>query len=190
MTHAPGVYITGPARSGTSMTAGLFAKHGVFFGDCRPADDHNPYGYFEHPCLTTYKQKQRTEGWPEVWWATLEREGWTHGPWGAKKGAGSWPWVSQLKPTVVVFCVRPKEQIRASRARWGKGGSVPPRVRRALRAVEQKATCPIVAVNTPNLIAGDYTEVLPAFELLGVEFSVEIAREWIDPSVWCRGMKP
>ena len=41
------IVIVGVPRSGTSLVAGLFAKHGVWTGKCRPADEHNPTGYFE-----------------------------------------------------------------------------------------------------------------------------------------------
>lgn len=46
------VVIVGPPRSGTSLTAGIFARHGYFVApnldeDLRSADDANPFGYWE-----------------------------------------------------------------------------------------------------------------------------------------------
>ncbi|MCG3132552.1 MAG: hypothetical protein FLDDKLPJ_03410 [Phycisphaerae bacterium] len=46
--NRPNVIITGMARSGTSMTAGIFAGQGYFVGEqAAPASDANPLGYFE-----------------------------------------------------------------------------------------------------------------------------------------------
>ena len=69
-----GVVVTGSGRRGTSMVAGLFAAHGVFFGDCKPADENNPRGYFEHPAIP--RPKARGRGWPRTWLKRLKREGW------------------------------------------------------------------------------------------------------------------
>lgn len=42
------ILITGCARSGTSMTAGIIAKCGAFGGDLLGGDHNNPRGYFEN----------------------------------------------------------------------------------------------------------------------------------------------
>jgi hypothetical protein len=46
------VIIVGPPRSGTSLTAAVFARRGYYVGEIestaiRDGDDNNPYGYFE-----------------------------------------------------------------------------------------------------------------------------------------------
>lgn len=174
------------------MTAGLFAAHGVHFGHGRPGDEHNPRGYFEHWCLVAHVMGGLRKGWPAVWWASLEAEGWTGGPWGAKKGPAGWDWVRDLNPAVVVLCERPEQQIRASRQRWGMTGrriGTPASTRRGLERVVSEARCPVVRVPTPELVAGKYDAILPAFDLLGVRFSPDVAAAWIDPALWGRGAK-
>ena len=42
------IFVTGAARSGTSLTAGLLDKHGVFGGKTIPGNANNPKGFFEH----------------------------------------------------------------------------------------------------------------------------------------------
>ena len=41
-------FIAGCPRSGTSLIAGLLAKHGVWVGNTTPGDKHNEKGYFEN----------------------------------------------------------------------------------------------------------------------------------------------
>lgn len=43
----PNIIIIGMARSGTSMTAGIFARKGFYIGENLSANEHNPFGYFE-----------------------------------------------------------------------------------------------------------------------------------------------
>lgn len=191
MTVARGVWITGPSRSGTSMTAGLFASHGVFFGDCGPGDEHNPKGYYEHPLLVRHVETGIFAGWPMDWWARLTDEGWDGSvPWGLKRGPQAWPWVRVVAPTVIVVCRRPASEIRASRLRWGKrwqGGRALKRAERQIRDILREANCPVFEVNTSGLVKGDYSRIRPAFETLGVAFDPSVADAWIDPGIWNRG---
>ena len=183
-----GVVVTGPPRSGTSLVAGLFAAHGVFFGRCKPADENNPRGYFEHPAIP--RQRGKAPDWPLTWWRTLKREGWDGAsPWGAKHMATRWRWLLGLLPAVVVVTVRPEATIRESLKRTGwhiAPDTVVRHFRKRFRRLQREATCPVVLVSTPALVAGDYTEIRRAFEVLGVPFDPAIAEAWIDPSVWGR----
>lgn len=59
--HAPhdppkNVIVVGTPRSGTSLTAAIFARQGYYVGEItadylREGDDHNPFGYFEPDAL-------------------------------------------------------------------------------------------------------------------------------------------
>lgn len=42
------ILVTGPARSGTSMVAGILARCGAFTGPTVPANPENPRGFYEH----------------------------------------------------------------------------------------------------------------------------------------------
>lgn len=191
----PGVWVTGPSRTGTSMTAGLFAAHGVFWGveACGlnyPADDHNAKGYFEHGEITRRLENRDFADWPSAWWTALKAEGWDGTtPWGCKRGPRVWPWIRRLRPAVIVVTARPVNQVAASRKRWKGRSSISTLHRTAakVRKVLREAECPVVRVNTARLVQGDYTAILPAFELLGVEFDAGIAESWIDPELWNRG---
>lgn len=49
--------IAGCPRSGTSLVAGLLAKHGVWIGDCIPSDQHNQMGYYENRKIVELTKK-------------------------------------------------------------------------------------------------------------------------------------
>lgn len=181
-----GVVITGSGRSGTSMVAGLFAAHGVFFGDCKPADKYNARGYFEHPSLPLPKAKGK--GWPRKFWRRLRREGWDGvEPWGIKHITTRWRWFRALNPTVVVLTVRPKKHVLKSLRRTGwqkRPRLVFKRYRKRLKRIHREATCPVVVVSASALVDGDYTQIRGAFKILGVSFDPAIADAWIDRSLW------
>lgn len=170
------------------MVAGLFAAHGVFFGDCKPADEFNPRGYFEHPAIPLPRARGR--GWPRTWLKILKREGWDGvEPWGIKHITSRWRWFRKLDPAVVVVTRRPEVEVLASLRRTGwrlNPQRVVLRARKRLRRLKRQATCPVIMVSTPALVAGDYAEVRRAFEILDVPFDPAIAEAWIDPSIWGR----
>jgi len=183
-----GVVVTGSGRSGTSMVAGLFAAHGVFFGDTKPADENNPRGYFEHPALP--KPRAKGKGWPRVWWRRLKREGWDGvAPWGVKHITTRWKWFHALTPTVVVLTIRPEAEVIESLRRTGwqvRPRRVVNRYRKRLARIYREASCPIVVVSAPALVAGDHKQIREAFDVLGVPFDPAIADAWIDRSLWGR----
>lgn len=195
----PGVWITGPSRSGTSMVAGLFAAHGVFFGETTPADEHNEKGYFEHPEIVERVEAGLMAGWPESWWETLRAEGYGNaGYWGVKRGPVAWPWVRLLFPELIVFCKRPMHQILRSRDRWqpwaSRSDAFRPAVDRAIRkaheemeTIASEASCAIVTVNTDVIVTGNYQRLNKAFGKLGLWLDIETCDGWIDRSLWNRG---
>jgi hypothetical protein len=177
------------------MTAGLFVEHGVFWGvpSCEanyPKDEHNPKGYFEHGEITNRLETRDFSDWPGAWWKALEADGWDGRiPWGFKRGPRVWPWVKVLRPAVIVVTRRPRAQIKASRTRWTGRPSMHSH-RKTVENIDRilkEAPCPVVKVNTSLLVQGDYRRILPAFDILGVEFSEDVANRWIDPSYWNRG---
>lgn len=188
-----GVWVVGPSRSGTSMVAGLFAAHGVFFGESISANEYNPKGYFENIWLKDFF-KGRLSGvdWPKDFFRELSDQGWCPcDPWGAKTGPAKAVLMLALKPTLIVVCRRPIDQIARSRGRvhWAKGAprNVAERGYERVEEMAHVAEAPIVDVHTDELVHGAYGEIREAFELLDVEFDREIAERWIDPTIWDRG---
>jgi hypothetical protein len=188
----PGVVILGASRSGTSMTAGLFAQHGVFFGTCMAADDRNPKGYFENRWWKQVEHgRQRPVSFDMAWKTALRQQGWDgRQPWGAKVGAqwfdGYWRHVPDI--AAIVCCYRPQAQIEASRADAGFNPNRQP-VPRAWSIMDELAEAgwPVVKVWTDRLVAGELDQIRPAFDRLGLTLDEATAREWIDPALWKHG---
>ena len=105
-----GVLIIGASRSGTSMTAGLFSQHGVFFGNCmEPHKTKNPKGYFENKWLkSVYKSgNYGVQDFDTAWKSQLKKEGWDgQSIWGAKCGAERWNEFWKFVPDIkaIVCC--------------------------------------------------------------------------------------
>lgn len=188
-----GVIVTGHMRSGTSMVAGLFAAHGVFFGDCGGPNERNEKGNFENRWL---KQKLKEGGIPNGWegWRDhLKEEGWHEDmPWGLKAVAVHWPTLRGLFPSVVVNVYRPKKDIIASCEAGWTGWKYEERHRsemieahwRIMETIKLDYPGTVVDVDSPDLIRGEYDAILPAFEALDVEFSAETADTWIEADLW------
>lgn len=185
-----GVLVVGPLRSGSNMVAGIFARHGVFFGDCKPADELNPRGYFENVWLWE-AFKRRPEPWPDVWFEQLKREGWDGvQPWGAKIGPhfDRWKLMRRTGPTVVVACKRPKGQIEASRRRGFEATGNPLGGSMSLGHILAYRDTQIDLIHTDKIVAGGQRlELASALAGLGLELDQRVVDEWIDPSLWNRG---
>lgn len=179
-----GVFISGHVRSGTSMTAGLFRAHGVFFGDCGGAVPDNPGGRLENRWLKQTMHAERWSGWPETWFRRLEAEGWDgESPWGAKLMPKWWRLMKETDPDVVVLCYRPEEDILASceRVGWKRSTETVAQRWAAMDEIRAEASGAVVRVDTPRLVSGDYGQVTEAFDALGMDFFEGRAREWIEP---------
>lgn len=186
------MWVTGPSRSGTSMVAGLFAQHGVFFGTCTQPNEYNPKGFFENVWFKRVIQEGAPpKGWPRPWFRELVDQGWCGcNPWGVKCGPQQRHLVEPMRPTVVVFCQRPLDQIARSRSRvaWATG---PPRVTamrayRLMQAMHRELDVPVVHVRTDRLVLGQVGQIRPAFRQLGMELDKAVATDWIDPELWGR----
>ena len=157
------------------MLAGIFAAHGFFFGNCRPADDLNPKGFYEN--LAIYGGRKDVLN-------VLKEQGLKPGQnWGVKVGEGKY---QQIKATsfdlILVTWRRPKEIIASRKIAKGFGKS-------AHNANAKEYPEPCRVINTSLLADGDFQQIRDAFTLLGVPFSEETARAWIDPAIWNRGLE-
>jgi len=186
-----GLFVTGHVRSGTSMVAGLFAEHGVFFGECAGPSRINAKGFFENRWLKrTMHAASQGEDWPDPWFDRLLAEGWDgHTTWGAKLMPKWWPHVRPMAPTVIVRCYRDADAVLASSRAVGWKRSHETIIERhhLMDAIYSEArddgAC-VWSIYTPDLVAGMYDTIEPAFDALGLAFHTPVARAWIDPRLW------
>jgi len=182
------IIILAMPRSGSSMTAGLFAKHGVWVGPYEPGNDRNAKGYFESrpfkkalidncgKLVVAGKMAPQVEGWREIAEHILRQNGYTGGPWMVKHSAMYYPVWHEFRPKFV--CVRRSDSgVKASEKATGMTADI-----EAHKAALDASGG--VDVFTDELVSGDYSSLERAFSHCGVEFDPAIADDFIDPSLW------
>ena len=187
------------------MTAGIFARHGVWTGKCRAPDPIvNAKGFFENTAikkalidrygkLTLARGETAFERAPEVDLdpyfraeveTILRREGYEGGPWLFKFSALYWPAFGAFDPYYVG--VRREGVVEANLTRQEMMGTRNrARVERMCTlhdAVIDEVGCPVVM--TDEVVHGDYTSLERAFEHCGLEFDPSVALDFVDSSLW------
>lgn len=177
------VFVTGCSRSGTSMTAGLLAAHGIWFGPCHGPRSINKKGFFESNfvkrCIKTKNTKHFQKRWRDWMSDNVASE-----PWGVKTGPELFHLFRPFKP-LVIHTYRPEQDIIASRKRaaFNFSKNAVDIANRAVDAINANK----IQVFPDQFVKGDYSSIIPAFELLDVEFNKEIASDWIEPGLWNHG---
>lgn len=186
------IFVTGPARSGTSMVAGLLARHGVWFGTSSKTGEANPKGWFENDLFLRHTRDgigprgPVPDDWPDRWPKLMAGDGWNGQRWMVKAMPWAWKYLRPFNP-VVVFCWRPATRILKSQDRVG-WGEHPRRVLShwdMMRDIRFKTAT--VDIPTERLGRGDYTHTAAAFQAIGITFNEQEANEWIDRNLWNRG---
>lgn len=185
------------------MTAGLFAKHGVWFGNCGGPTAANRKGNFENKqikraqidrwgMLTLARQKTAFEenpvceyrgGFRPAVEKILAAEGYEGGYWGYKQSALYKPAWGDFEPYFVG--VRRENVVQANITRQNFMGTA--NVNRIQRVVDLHDPvideCEVI-VKTDELISGEYRTIREAFDYCGLKFRPEIAKNWISPELW------
>jgi len=173
------------------MTAGIFAKHGVWVGDYRKGDEINKKGHFENKLfkqLIRGKYRVADPGPFHENWAIVERilELNPPEPWLIKGYVMFWPIFDPLTPKYV--CVRRgKDSVLASCQATGLHNSgcdsqLFDRYSEEMDFLVETRSA--VNVYTDEVIKGDYSSLERAFEHCNVRFNEEIAEDFIEKSLW------
>ena len=185
------IFIANFPRTGSSMTAGIFAKHGVWVGDYRKGDEINKKGHFENKLfkqLIRGKYRVADPGPFHENWAIVERilELNPPEPWLIKGYVMFWPIFDPLTPKYV--CVRRnKESVLDSCKATGLHNSgcdsqLFDRYSEEMDFLVETRSA--VNVYTDKVIKGDYSSLERAFEHCNVRFNEEIAEDFIEKSLW------
>jgi len=194
MVDQPIIIISLP-RSGSSMTAGIFAQHGVWVGPSKDADDHNAKGYFES---LPFKQAiidavgrivhrgvlaPQVPGWKSQALGLIERHGYTGGPWLVKHSAMYYPIWHEFDARYI--CVRRDlKAIERSGRQSGylrNAAAIPPHVE-AMDHVRDHLGG--VDVFTDEVVRGNYDSLERAFDYCGLELDPSIVNDFVDPTLW------
>jgi len=177
------------------MTAGIFAKHGVWVGPYKAGDNKNQKGYFES---LPFKQAiiervgeivhkgvlaPQVEGWKDQAIDLIERNGYECGPWLVKHSAMYYPLWHEFDAKYI--CVR--RDLKAIERSGQSSGmlrnpkAIPPHVE-AMDYVRDNLGG--VDVFTDEIVKGDYSSLERAFEACGLDFNPAIANTFIEPNLW------
>lgn len=192
------VLIVSLPRSGSSMVAGAFARHGVWTGTCRPADAGNPKGYFEHVGIadligrTCGHRVHRGEppapvpAWRSRVEAVLRADGYTDGPWLWKGAAIYAPLWRECRPVWVV--VRRSDAAVAASGR--AGGHYRPNATSLAahhRIMDDLVAGGAVEVDAAAVARRDYRTLEAALERAGLTPDRAVLDAWIEPALWRHG---
>lgn len=192
--NRPIIILTIP-RSGSSMTAGIFALHGVWTGPVKAPNEYNPKGYFESSLylqrvvkylkLVTYPKINATNtGWKQEVRDMLNIGGYTTGPYLFKHSARHFALWNDFNPYFV--CVRRKmESIKRSKKRINRKGDIHIAIRKdveAMQYIDQHVRH--VNVYTDQVVDGDLSSLENAFDYCNLHFDPKVALDFIDPSLW------
>lgn len=171
------------------MTAEIFRRHDIFFGDVwRPEDGR--VGYNEHKWIKKQVREYRPDcyndilinrdprlripAFPYRWNEQLEAEGYKGGPWGIKVDAFCTPLFEGMNVTLIKLWRNQSDIVKSALKtlkRW-----TPAQWRRIVDAHHERlAQLPGPDIDTDELVEGDYTTLEQAFEDIGILFDPKIA---------------
>lgn len=194
MVDNPIIIISLP-RSGSSMTAGIFARHGVWVGPYKEGDGKNAKGYFEslpfkHEIIKTVGRivhkgilAPKVEGWKETALKLIRANGYDGGPWLVKHSAMYYPLWHEFDAKYI--CVRrDPESIKASGKASGyltNEKAIKPHIE-AMDHVRDHLGG--VDVFTDDIVRGNFESLRNAFRYTGIPFVPAIADDFVDPNLW------
>ncbi len=198
------IIVLAMGRSGSSLVTGSLALHGLWTGVCRPADDHNPRGYFENLRLngalgrlypgSIYHEMQPMRlprRWPTFVRSVQDREGYRGGPWIVKANAFTWPVWVPFDP-VFVFVRRNIEVTARSAERHDPGAELDLddwlTIAEAHHA-EMNRVRAIVGgfdVSSTRLAGGDFDQIAPVLSAIGMTVDREALASFVDPTLLSR----
>jgi len=184
------------ARTGTSLTAGIFAKHGVWCGGCRSGTDLNPKGFYEHTRIKKLlkvshgvdlrKVKEFKAGFREKVEEILESENYTEGPWLVKHSALYYKAWDEFNP-IFVKVRRPTEAAYKANIRINlHRGRYDDKTIKEIIQLHNNVMDTIEGpeVYTQDVVHGDFSSIINALEYCGIEAKVDIIEDFVEPSYW------
>ncbi len=180
------------------MTAGIFARHGVWVGTCRGPDVSNQKGYFENRRIRDVVMEyhkaivhngvlaQKRAGFAQAVLDAIVADGWDGGPWLWKGSVLYWPAFYEFTPKWVV-CMRPPEKVFESCRRspvFGRNLS-DDKLRENIALHQQQMNYLVTAkqavrVFTDEVAAGDYASIARALTVCGLMPDYDIIDEFVD----------
>jgi hypothetical protein len=180
------IVIIGTPRSFTSLTAGIFRDHGVWFGHYRDYPEFAPTGACENHrmkkelksrygmCAVSGILAEKKPGWKEFIESLHRGENYSGGPHGYKHSAMFYPVWHEFKPRFIC-CRRSKDAVLSSGERTGMV---------SVRTWEEHQSAMDESggfnVHGEEFFKGNWSELEKAFEYCGLEFNQKIAENLLN----------
>lgn len=194
------ILIMATPRSGSSMTAGIFAEHGVWTGDC-PArhQPRNPRGTFENIAIRDIIREHngklvksgevsdRIPGFREKVEKAMLAQGYKGGPWLWKGSCIYWPaWYEWDACKFVVVRRDIEATIRSiNRPPYALPTHDQAKLRKIIELHHQQLDVLLemgaFEVDTNAVTQGDFSSIKAAIEGCGLTFNQEITNEFVIP---------
>lgn len=189
-------------RSGSSMTAGLFAKHGVWYGTSREADSKNPKGYFENTHLKnllkntcgtgllrlSYNIPREQAGFKSKVIKLLTDDGYQNGKYFFKHSALYWKVWHEFNPRFI--CVRRNfESTLNSNYDFFNRAMSHEDLITIIKAHEREMSYiekhyGAATIYTDQIIEGEYGSLQNAMAYCGIKMDFKIVDEFVEPKYW------
>lgn len=179
------IVVTGCARSGTSMIAGLLHLHGMWVGRCRQADERNPKGFFENKRINKLLRNDgdlTSRNFEYAVKRILRREGYRGGYWVVKHGVTPhWHVWDRLNPHWVLVRREPGQIFLSQIFNCKRVENI----KRQTRIMDEiKARRNGHDIHPEKIVHGDYEEIEHFMGPLGLAFSPTIAEEFVEKELW------
>jgi len=199
------ILIVGMPRSGTSMTAGVFARHGVWVGTHQEGDRLNAKGHFENHhikqakkvaaippayiCVNKGLEAEPVDGWREAVLRLRDQDGYEGGPWMFKMSVMFWRMFDGAFPDATWVCVRrPRDEIRRSSEATGIFSATDETIDAHIAAMDRlERERGAVSVQTSDVVAGDTSSLGAALLHADLEPDGAIIADFIDATLWRHG---
>jgi len=195
------IIILGMARSGTSLTAGIFKEHGCWVGKCSAPWDQYPLGDFENKAIKTilhtypphWRMKEPCPPDPKFSdkaIAVIKSEGYTGGPLAVKHSAMYWKMWKVLDP-FYVNVRRDTSQIVDSLKRKGLvvGGMKDWMDRITWHNEQMNRTVNEhngVDIHPDHIIQGNHVELEMVLDWCGLKYDKAAVDKVLQPKYWGR----
>lgn len=176
----------GASRSGTSLTAGVFASHGVWTGDCLKADRRNPKGFYGNISMKKFFKSGMLT--PEHWrlevFNILSEQKYNGGHYLFKHGGERWKLWKKFQAPYIICCRRDYESVSNSRIKAG----FTPLNKSGWQKIQNDMDDAIEHFGGVNIYPDQFREsfspMVEALEYCGIEPDMEIIEEFYDPELW------
>ena len=192
------ILILAQPRSGSSMTAGIFHRHGVWVGSHRPGDQHNAKGHYENIALRTIlvgmhspivhdgTLARKIPGFREQALSAIKNDGYVEGPWlwkGSVMYHPAWFEFDALK----IGVIRPRDKVfqscRRSHIFGHKLSDEELYANIDFHQTEIRRVCSAL-VFSDEVAKGDFESIRHAIETAGLEWNEKAARDFVDRDLW------